>query len=360
MSQNPQALTVFIAHGTDTVTKRAVVKWLKQQKQLAVRVIDFDGEAIAGDASPLTLERVASEGDAAIILATPDDVGRSASEEIDEPRARQNVWIELGWFWARLGRHRALLLVKGSVAIPRNYDGVKRIHFSESISEAKDEIYKFFASLRTSEPDHHTELVYLSSNPDVRDMQWRSLHEAATRQLVITGISMGAVRNAMPKTLAEMRIKKPHLQVTFLVVHPEFTQKYHDLFQLQHGDKAVSDNHSFFIDMLDHLETYSAVANRVRFVLYNGIPPFAVVVADGPEWGSTMLVQPFIIKPRENKFAHPRFMLKRRSNEGVYMTYWQSIEDMISKSDEEVTGLQELNQLVERIKKLGDSKRNLL
>jgi hypothetical protein len=61
-------------------------------------------------------ESLASEVDGAIVIATPDDVGGQQQKLL--PRARQNVWLEFGWFWGRLGLDRVLLLTKGDVELP--------------------------------------------------------------------------------------------------------------------------------------------------------------------------------------------------------------------------------------------------
>ena len=62
----------------------------------------------------------------AVVLATGDDVGRRASDspEKDQPRARQNVILELGWFMARLKRDRVVLLYEPGVELPSDYTAV--------------------------------------------------------------------------------------------------------------------------------------------------------------------------------------------------------------------------------------------
>ena|SRR5690606_4334429 len=62
--------------------------------------------------------------DFAVVLLTPDDVGRAKSEGADKDRARQNVILDLGYFVGKLGRHRVCALRKGDVDIPTDYLGV--------------------------------------------------------------------------------------------------------------------------------------------------------------------------------------------------------------------------------------------
>ncbi len=69
-----------------------------------------------------------------MVLLTPDDKASPAGSSTEEKwRARQNVIMELGWFMARLGRERVLLLHQGSVEIPSDilgviYSAVQRVH----------------------------------------------------------------------------------------------------------------------------------------------------------------------------------------------------------------------------------------
>ena len=44
-----------------------------------------------------------------------------------EMRVRQNVWLELGCFWGRLGLDRVMILTHGDVAIPCALHGVRAI-----------------------------------------------------------------------------------------------------------------------------------------------------------------------------------------------------------------------------------------
>ena len=66
-----------------------------------------------------------------IVLLTPDDLGRALPESKEEPRARQNVILELGYFLAVLGPERVLALRKGQVEIPSDYMGVMYVKFDE-------------------------------------------------------------------------------------------------------------------------------------------------------------------------------------------------------------------------------------
>ena len=61
----------------------------------------------------------------AVVLLTPDDVGAAVEDAAHlQPRARQNVILELGYFAGRLGRDRVCALHKGGVEIPSDFSGV--------------------------------------------------------------------------------------------------------------------------------------------------------------------------------------------------------------------------------------------
>ena len=57
-------------------------------------------------------------------MFTPDDVGRASGASDLEPRARQNVLLELGYFLGCLGRENVCTLKRGHVEIPSDFAGV--------------------------------------------------------------------------------------------------------------------------------------------------------------------------------------------------------------------------------------------
>jgi predicted nucleotide-binding protein len=56
---------------------------------------------------------------------TPDDVGgTSAAGGATQPRARQNVILELGYFLGLIGRRNVVVLLSEGVELPSDYQGV--------------------------------------------------------------------------------------------------------------------------------------------------------------------------------------------------------------------------------------------
>ncbi|MFY9287653.1 MAG: nucleotide-binding protein [Alphaproteobacteria bacterium] len=72
-----------------------------------------------------------------IILMTPDDFGYAKIKPDTErqPRARQNVILEMGMVMAALGRDRMAILKKGNLEIPSDTDGIIRLEFNDRVQE---------------------------------------------------------------------------------------------------------------------------------------------------------------------------------------------------------------------------------
>jgi hypothetical protein len=115
------------------------------------RVVVLADEFAPTEPIPLMLERFASSVDGAIALLTPDDVGVLAADPaITAPRARENVWVEVGWFWGHRGRAKLLLLSKGEVTIPSDLGNVRTEKYTSDPRECATAIQKFIARLRSA------------------------------------------------------------------------------------------------------------------------------------------------------------------------------------------------------------------
>ncbi len=112
---------VFIVHGHDDAAREAVARFLERT---GFEPVILHEQANRGMTVAEKLDAYGTDIGFAVVLLTPDDVGRSASESELSPRARQNVLLELGYFVGRLGRDRVCALKKGDVEIPSDYVGV--------------------------------------------------------------------------------------------------------------------------------------------------------------------------------------------------------------------------------------------
>jgi predicted nucleotide-binding protein len=110
---------VFVVHGHDDGAREAVARFLEQ---IGFAAIILHEQANQGRT---IIEKVEAHGDVgfAVVLLTPDDEGGKKGET-SNPRARQNVVLELGYFIGRLGRERVCALTRGNVEIPSDFAGV--------------------------------------------------------------------------------------------------------------------------------------------------------------------------------------------------------------------------------------------
>lgn len=72
-----------------------------------------------------------------IVLLTPDDFGypKTKGEADRQPRARQNVILEMGMIMAALGRERMVILKKGALELPSDANGILYIEFNDHARE---------------------------------------------------------------------------------------------------------------------------------------------------------------------------------------------------------------------------------
>lgn len=111
-----------------------------------------------GQTIPEKFEREALQVDGALVLFTPDDEAAALLDSSGGPisgnelrkrmRARQNVSIEYGWFWGRLGRARILLLMKGELELPSDLAGLLYESYITSPQECAEAIGDFVESMR--------------------------------------------------------------------------------------------------------------------------------------------------------------------------------------------------------------------
>ena len=109
-------------HGHDDEAKVTVARFLEN---LGIKATILHEQANRGQTIPEKFEEHADDAGFAIILLTPDDIGAPKDEKGDlNYRARQNVVLELGYFWGRLGRERICVLYKEGVELPSDIHGI--------------------------------------------------------------------------------------------------------------------------------------------------------------------------------------------------------------------------------------------
>lgn len=122
---------VFIGHGRSDV-------WLQRkdllQERLGLHWDEFNREPPAGLTTAKRLENMLESADFAFIVMTGEDTHGDGSVH-----ARENVIHEAGLFQARLGFHRAILLVEDGCEEFSNVKGLTQIRFPQGNLASKSE-----------------------------------------------------------------------------------------------------------------------------------------------------------------------------------------------------------------------------
>ena len=132
---------IFIVHGHDHTCLDEV--------ELLLRRVKLDPYVlINNDNSGKTLiealeESLINDNTIGIVLMTPDDYGKSKRDSADkdpEPRARQNVILELGILIGAVGRKNIIVLKKGHLELPSDISGLLYIGFNDSVKEKSNDL----------------------------------------------------------------------------------------------------------------------------------------------------------------------------------------------------------------------------
>jgi predicted nucleotide-binding protein len=134
----PSSKKVFVVHGHDDTSR--------EQLELVLHRLGLNPFVLANTAGggltiieALEKEIGPKEGQArfGIVLLTPDDMGYAKKEgpEKTEPRARQNVVLEMGMLIAAVGRPNVAILKKGHLEAPSDAQGILYIPFNDHVRE---------------------------------------------------------------------------------------------------------------------------------------------------------------------------------------------------------------------------------
>jgi predicted nucleotide-binding protein len=136
---------VFIVHGHDEVARRELSSLIAH---LGLRPITLHEQDDRGLTIIEKFEHYAADCSFAFILMTPDDRAEGSQSIEAKWRSRQNVIMEMGWFMARLGRSRVVILYKGELEVPSDIQGVVYIRFEQSVDEAAERIRQRLKGVR--------------------------------------------------------------------------------------------------------------------------------------------------------------------------------------------------------------------
>ena len=129
---------VFVVYGHDITARDQLELILRRLKLEPFVLANTSGEGLTiiealenEMLSPPTGNRFG------VVLLTPDDMGyeQGRSPQDAEPRARQNVILEMGMLIAAFGKERVAILRKGEVAVPSDASGILYLPFDGHVKE---------------------------------------------------------------------------------------------------------------------------------------------------------------------------------------------------------------------------------
>ncbi len=112
---------VFVVHGHNVAIKESVARYLLELDLVPVILSEQPNKGRT------IIEKFEQSSDVgfAVVLLTADDVGRPKEHKSAlQPRARQNVILELGYFIGALKRQRVCALYERGVEVPSDFLGV--------------------------------------------------------------------------------------------------------------------------------------------------------------------------------------------------------------------------------------------
>ena len=129
---------VFVVHGHDDSAR--------EQTELVLRRLNLQPFVLANtsgggltiiEALETEIDSTARGSRFGIVLLTPDDMGYKSGKDATaaEPRARQNVVMEMGMLIAAFGRRRVAVLKKGHVVVPSDAAGLLYLGFNAHVRE---------------------------------------------------------------------------------------------------------------------------------------------------------------------------------------------------------------------------------
>lgn len=129
-AEQPSERRIFVVHGHDESALHSIQVYV--HRETGIMPISLAQEA---GASMTIIEKFESYGEKtsyAIVLLTPDDVGQTIGDHDAglplNPRARQNVVLELGYFISALGR-KNIVVVNAGVERPSDLAGVGYVQY---------------------------------------------------------------------------------------------------------------------------------------------------------------------------------------------------------------------------------------
>lgn len=130
-----QQSKIFIVHGSNHVIRNDIRIFLID---LGLQTVVMDATASGGRTLPEKFEELASECQFAVFILSADDDLTDHSNNERIKRARQNVILEVGYFWGAIGRRgNVAFLVDPDIEIPSDIQGIGYIRITDDLGETK-------------------------------------------------------------------------------------------------------------------------------------------------------------------------------------------------------------------------------
>lgn len=128
---------IFVVHGHDTTSR--------EQLELILHKLGLEPFVLANTSGGgLTIiealeQEIGKDGNSkfGIVLLTPDDMGYAKADGADkaQPRARQNVVLEMGMLISAVGRQNTVMLKKGHLEVPSDAGGILYLGYNDHVKE---------------------------------------------------------------------------------------------------------------------------------------------------------------------------------------------------------------------------------
>lgn len=183
-----------------------------------------------------------------------------------------------------------------------------------------------------SSGDASAEVVGSASSSQTREQEYEFVHRAATTSLHISGIGMVNARQTLPSIAAMMLEGDSTLEVTFLVLDPQYCLNNRDLVEHLYRPRIGSDASDFIDDVEDLVRSRPELADRLSLLRYPGIMTFVCTTADLGAPGSVMLAETLVPRDDRHLVGRPRVLLRRKSTDGLYDRFSIALSHYIARS----------------------------
>jgi predicted nucleotide-binding protein len=137
LGKRAQMKNVFVVHGSDRAIRDQILLFLREKGLVP---IVMEREVMSGRTLVEKFEELAQQCEYSIVIATPDDDLVHSRDGHRVKRLRQNVILEIGYFWGKNERHgKFSILLKSDpeLELPSDISGIGYIPITDDLGETK-------------------------------------------------------------------------------------------------------------------------------------------------------------------------------------------------------------------------------